>query len=72
MSVQVKCRLLRETDRALLLQQLGDNGAGIECWIARSQCDHISKGALAPDGSRDATVTMPQWLADRHKLETED
>jgi len=73
MSVQIKCRILRETEAAILIEQAHPEAHGsIECWLPRSQCDHLSKGPVRPDGSRDATITLAAWLAEKHDLETED
>lgn len=71
-TVEVKCRIVRETERALLIQQpLPDQHGTRECWIARSECHHISKGPLGADGSRDGTVRMSAWLAQVNALEIE-
>jgi len=71
MSAKVKCRIMRETEKALLIRQETPNRESIETWIPRSQCDHISKGPLSPEGSRDGTITMAGWLADKHNLRME-
>jgi len=73
MSVKVKCRIILETEAALLIEQPRDGlRIAIECWIPRSQCDHISKGPLKEDYTRDATVTMAEWLADKRGFRTEE
>ena len=72
MSVQVKCRILRETEQAVQVCQENGTDRPVICWVARSQCDHISKGPVQPDGSRDGVVTMPEWLANVNQLEEED
>jgi len=71
MSEKVKCRILRETERAILIHQEAENREIIQAWIPRSQCDHLSKGPLQPDGSREATITMATWLIDKHNLKSE-
>ena len=71
MSVQVKCRILRETDLALKLSQM-QGEKEVVCWVLRSKCEHASKGPQQADGSRDATITMEGWLARVNQLETED
>ena len=73
MSATVKCRILRETHAAVFLEQpQPDQGRTVQCWIPRSVCERLSKGPRQGDGSRDATITMAGWLADKHNLETED
>lgn len=73
MSCKVKCRIIAETEKALLLEQADLLPTDrVECWIPRSQCDHISKGPLKEDGTREATVTMADWLADKRGFRTEE
>ena len=71
MSEKIKCRILRETERAILIRQEMPNREAVEAWIPRSQCDHLSKGPSEPDGSRSATITMAGWLVDQHNLRAE-
>lgn len=73
MSVKVKCRIIVETEAGLLIEQPRfELQVAVESWIPRSQCDHISKGPLQEDGTRDATVTMADWLADKCGFNTEE
>jgi len=73
MSDRVKCRIILETEAALLIEQPRfEFHAAIECWIPRSQCDHISKGPKQPDGTRDAVVTMAEWLVEKRGFRTEE
>jgi len=73
MSVKVKCRIILETEAALYIEQPRfEFKSAVECWIPRSQCDHISKGPLKEDNTRDATVTMAEWLADKRGFRTEE
>jgi len=73
MSVQVKCRILMETENAVLIEQLSEGFLPpVGCWIPRSQCDHLSKGPMQPDNTRDAVITIADWLAEKHKLRTQD
>ena len=71
MNEKIKCRILRETERAILIRQETGNREAIEAWIPRSQCDHLSKGPTLNDGSREATITMAAWLVDQHNLRAE-
>ena len=71
MSAIIKCRIMRETEMGVLIRQTIDGLGSREVWIPRSQCEHLSKGPMQPDGSRDATITMAGWLAEQHSLETE-
>lgn len=71
MSAQVKCRILRETEAAYKIHQETPNREPVITWIPISQCDHSSKGPKALDGSRDAIITMPEWLADEKGLRSE-
>lgn len=71
MSVQIKCRIVRESEKAIFIRQEIGKGAYTALWIPRSQCDHLSKGPIQADGSRDATITMAEWLAEKHNLETQ-
>ena len=48
------------------------NTGSVQCWVPRSQCEHISKGPPFADGSRDATVTLPGWLARDKNLNWEE
>lgn len=74
MGAKVKCRILRETPDALHVTQdsktHGRFASGT--WIPRSQCDHISKGPQREDGSRDATVTVAEWLVSKSGLKAEE
>ena len=73
MSDKVKCRIILETESALLIEQPRlEFHTAIECWIPRSLCEHISKGPKRPDGTRDAIVTMSGWLADKRGFRTEE
>jgi hypothetical protein len=69
MSAKFKCRILRETDAAILIQQEPPNRQATQTWIPRSQCDHISK---MPDGKPEtgipATVTCADWIIDKKGL----
>jgi len=71
MSVIIKCRIMRETEKAVLIRQEFPNREMVETWIPRSQCDHLSKGTFLADGSREATITLAGWLADKYNLRTE-
>lgn len=73
MSAIVKCKILMETEKAVLIEQPSfEFHPIVTCWIPRSQCDHLSKGPVKPDNTRDATITMADWLADKHNLRCED
>lgn len=67
MSAKFRCRILRETDSAILVKQEIQNRQPVEAWIPRSQCDHISK---LPDGKEGipATITCPDWIIEKKGL----
>lgn len=65
MSAKFKCSIIKETDAALLIRQEIENREPVETWIPRSQCDHISKGLMRGDGSRDATITASEWIIEK-------
>lgn len=60
----VRCRIVHETDKALLIEQ------GVtQTWIPRSQLDHISKKGKHAKGGFEAEIEMPEWLADDKGVE---
>ena len=67
MSAKFRCRILRETDAAILVKQEIRNREPVEAWIPRSQCDHISKLPDDKDGIP-ATITAATWIIEKKGL----
>jgi hypothetical protein len=65
---KVECRIMRETDAALLLRQEMPNREPVEAWVPRSLCAHISKRPKEGVEGVPATVTMAQWKAEQLNL----
>jgi hypothetical protein len=66
MNASIKCEIVRETEKALLVKQSRPNRDPVEAWIPRSQCDHISK---RPEGEKvTATIKVASWIVDKAGL----
>lgn len=67
MSAKFRCRILEEREKAIRVKQEIHNRGVVECWIPRSQIDHISK---LPDGQPGipATITASEWIMEQKGL----
>lgn len=58
-TVQLKCRLLGETERALHVAITLPSGVVKTLWLPKSQCQYYSDMGH---------VLMPEWLAEKHNV----
>jgi len=65
--VKVRCLLIEERPKALLIRQAG-SGYVKEAWIPKSILEHISKEMPDKNGWRECVITMPLWLAEQKRL----
>lgn len=67
--VKITCTIMRETQKALQIQQ----GAIGPEWIPRSQCHLISKKKwIRQDLAWEAEIELQDWIAKRSGLEYEE
>ena len=68
MKVRVQCRIMRETEKSILIRQEEPNSDPINVWIPVLQCGHIAH--LEDDGKKGISVqiTITDRLANKHHL----
>lgn len=68
--VKVKGTILHETELAIKFAQINDQGETSIVWIPRAECSLVTKHKLIRKGW-EATIELPEWLADAKELEVE-
>lgn len=67
---RVRCIILEERDISLCIEQAQARGSTLRVWLPRSQLEIISKKGSSKTGfGVDATIEMPEWLANDKGLD---
>ena len=55
--IELQIKILQKTDKAVLVEFVGDAEAGIQTWLPKSQIEGLDEDKEGPQ-----TIEIPEWL----------